>query len=106
MKTIYVLAVAALIGCTNTPAPRAPSDTAAAPATTTAAAVSGTVEPNKAKAVGHFKEHVKYPASRSDILAACAQTPEFTAAEKEWLAQRLPEGTYKSADEVVSALRL
>lgn len=102
MKTIYALAIVTLVGCSNTPAPRAPSDTAATPA----AAVSGTVEPNKAKAISHFKEHVKYPASRSDILAACAQTPEFTGAEKDWLAQHLPEGTYKSADEVVGALRL
>jgi len=106
MKTIYFLAVATLVGCSNTPAPRAPSDTAATTGGTTAAAVSGTVEPNKAKAISHFKEHVKYPATRSEILAACAQTPEFTAGEKEWLAQRLPEGTYKSPDDVVNALRL
>ena len=83
MKPIYVLAVATLLGCSNTPAPRAPSDSAAAPGGTTAAAVGGTVEPNRTKAISHFKEHVKYPATRSDILAACAQTPEFTGAEKE-----------------------
>jgi hypothetical protein len=106
MKAIYAIAIATFIGCSNTPAPRAPSENAPASSGTTAAAVSTTVEPNKAKAVSHFKEHVKYPASRGEILAACAQTPEFTAGEKEWLAQHLPEGTYKSPDDVVGALHL
>jgi hypothetical protein len=106
MKTIYALAVCTLVGCNSTPAPRAPSEVGPAAGGTTAAAVSGTVEPNKAKAISHFKEHVKYPATRSEILAACAQTPEFTTAEKDWLALHLPEGTYKNPDEVVGALRL
>lgn len=103
MKPMYALAVGTLIiGCSSTPAPRASNTVAATPASSG----HGTVEPDRAKAVGHFKEHVKYPASRSDILAACAQTPEFSGAEKDWMAQHLPEGTYKSPDEVIAALRL
>lgn len=105
MKAIHAIVIVMLAGCTSSsaPSPRTASDTSTA--TATPAASVGTVEPNKAKAISHFKEHVKYPATRSEILAACAQTPEFTAAEKDWLAQRLPEGTYKNPDEVVVALR-
>jgi hypothetical protein len=49
---------------------------------------------------------VPYPARRAEILAACADTPEFTSAEKERFASHLPEGTYASADEVVRVMRL
>lgn len=62
--------------------------------------------PDRDKAIKHFESHVQYPASRQDILAACADTPEFTAAEKQWLSDHLPERTYASAGEVVSTLKL
>jgi len=39
----------------------------------------------------HLKEHVKYPATRQEILDACAQTKEFTAGEK-GLGRRPPAG--------------
>jgi hypothetical protein len=54
----------------------------------------------------HFREHVQYPASRAAVLAACADTPEFSAGEKKWLADNLPDRTFASADDIVGALRL
>jgi hypothetical protein len=63
-------------------------------------------KPDAAKAKTHLADHVKYPATRADILAACADTPEFTTAEKEWISNKLPEGDYKTADEAVRALHL
>jgi hypothetical protein len=40
------------------------------------------------------------------VLAACADTPEFTGAEKKWLSDNLPDKTFASADEVVASLHL
>ena len=45
-----------------------------------------------------------YPASRADVLAACASTPEFSDAEKQWASENLPEGTYESAEQAIAAL--
>jgi hypothetical protein len=44
--------------------------------------------------------------TRSQIVAVCADTPEFSAAKKKWCAQSLPDRTYASADEVIAALPL
>jgi hypothetical protein len=87
------------IGCGSSPAP-----TPASPSGATAAATS--TKPETAKATDHLKNHVKYPATRAQLLAACADTPEFTAQEMKWFADNIPEGTYKSADEVMKALKL
>jgi hypothetical protein len=61
-------------------------------------------KPDMQRVAQHLNEHVKYPATRQQILDACAQTKEFTAAEKAWAAAHLPEGTYASADDVLKAL--
>jgi hypothetical protein len=63
-------------------------------------------KPDAAKAKVHLRDHVKYPAARARVLKACADTAEFTAGEKKWFEQNLPEGTYKSADDVVAAEKL
>lgn len=81
----------------------------AAPATQptrTASDAPASTHPDAGKSAKHFREHVKYPASRAEILAACANTPEFSADEKKWLADNLPEKSYASADEVIGTLHL
>jgi hypothetical protein len=80
---------------------------AAAPVAPTAHAASQAKakKPDMKKVAAHLREHVKYPATRAEILAACADTPEFTDAEKAWAAAHLPEGTYASADDVLKALK-
>jgi hypothetical protein len=87
------------IGCGSSPAP-----TPASPSQPQATATS--TKPDAAKATDHLKNHVKYPTTRAQVLAACADTPEFTAQEKKWFADNIPEGTFKSADEVMKALKL
>ena len=57
--------------------------------------------PESGRVQAHLAKHVQYPASRAEVLAACAATSEFSGAEKTWFAERLPEGTYHSADEVI-----
>lgn len=92
------LLVTTLTGCSSTPPPQA-----CAPAGEICTAAT---KPDTAKARAHLADHVKYPAKRADILAACADTPEFTTREKQWISENLPEGEYKSADDAVRALRL
>ena len=103
MKTLTsVVALFALgLGCASSPppAPAAPSDAKAGAAMTA-------VKPDTAKAASHIKNHVKYPATRAELLAACAGTAEFTSQEKKWFADNLAEGTYKSPDDVMKALKL
>ncbi len=101
--SVVLFGACLLAGCSNekpamTPAagqapPENPANTAA-------------VRPDVTKLRTHLEGHVKYPATRSQILDACANTPEFTAAEKRWIADNLPEGTYNSAGSVEEALRL
>jgi hypothetical protein len=92
-------------GCSGTTAnapPASPSTTASSPAP----AREASAKPDRALAVKHLREHIKYPASRAGVLAACADTPEFSGEEKKWLTENLPDRTYGSADEVAVALHL
>jgi hypothetical protein len=102
MNRLLALCVAMLFtstaGCSSTPPPQA-----CAPAGEICTAAT---KPDATKARAHLADHVKYPAKRTDILAACADTPEFTAGEKQWISENLPEGDYKSADDAARALRL
>lgn len=97
MKLIIPIVCLAFVGCAQTPAPQAPS---------ASAAPSSAARPDAAVVKKHFKEHVQYPASRAAVLAACADTPEFSAGEKKWLADNLPDRTFASADDIASALHL
>ena len=99
--TLAALSIAAL-ACSSSPPPEAASASTApsAPAAETAA------KPDVAAAKKHLADLVKYPATRAEVLAACADTPEFSAGEKRWFSDNLPEGSYASADEVAAALKL
>jgi len=99
--TVAILSIAAS-ACSSSPPPEAAS-AATAPE---APAGEASTKPDLGSAKKHLADHVKYPATRSEILAACADTPEFSAGEKRWLSDNLPEGSYASADEVAAALKL
>jgi hypothetical protein len=101
--TLAVLSLAA--ACSSSPPPEAASATTAPEAPAAPAAETAT-KPDVAAAKKHLAEHVKYPATRAEILAACAQTPEFSAGEKQWFSDNLPDGSYASADDVAAALKL
>lgn len=47
-----------------------------------------------------------YPATREQVLAATAQSPDFTESEKKYLMETLPAGNYGTAEEVLNALKL
>jgi hypothetical protein len=98
--------VCLLTACGGSSTSSAPAQEPAPAAAPPAASTSdeAPTKPDDAKLTTHLKDHVKYPASRAELLAACAETPEFTGGEKQWIADHLPEGTYGSADDVLKAL--
>lgn len=55
-------------------------------------------------AMDHLKAHIDYPATKEDLLKACNELSDFSAEDKKWFIENLPEGTYRSADEVAEAL--
>lgn len=56
------------------------------------------------KVTSHLKEHVTYPATRTELVAACNGLADFKSEEKEWFSAALPDRRYFSADEVLAAV--
>ncbi len=52
----------------------------------------------------HIKHHIKYPANKTQVLAACSNMMDVPSADKEWVTRSLPDGNYKGPDDVVKAL--
>jgi len=59
---------------------------------------------NQANAVAHLKTHQTYPATKAQLVAECDNLSDFTPEDKKEFMDKLPEGTYNSADAVVKAL--
>ena len=61
---------------------------------------------NKQGAIDHLKTHQSYPATKTELIKECNDLADFSAEDKAWFIKKLPEGAYKSADEVIQALGL
>lgn len=61
---------------------------------------------DQANAVMHLRQHTTYPATKDQLVAACNNMSDFSEEDKKSFAERLPGGTYNSADEVIKALGL
>jgi len=59
-----------------------------------------------ANAKKHFEEHQKYPATKAELVAECDNLSDFSEEDKAWFSEKLPEGSYDSADSVMKALGL
>jgi hypothetical protein len=59
---------------------------------------------NLAAELGHLKNHVTYPANRGQVVSACNNMSDTPAEDRDWFSQNLAEGTYRNAEEVMSAL--
>ena len=57
-------------------------------------------------AVDHLKTHQAYPATKEELVKECNELSDFSTEDKEWFIKTLPEGTYKSADDVMGVLGL
>lgn len=55
-------------------------------------------------AIDHLKMHQTYPAKKTDLIKSCNNLEDISAEDKEWFIKTLPEGTYNSAKDVLSAL--
>lgn len=55
-------------------------------------------------AIMHLKQHQKYPATKQELVAECNKLSDFSEEDKMWFEERLPEGTYNSAEDVIKAL--
>jgi ABC-type glycerol-3-phosphate transport system substrate-binding protein len=115
MRTTIVAALVCglLMGCSKSdseaPAATAPEATTGAEATTppdgaTTESVLAT-QPEATKVKTEITK-LTYPATREQILAATAQSPDFTASEKKYLTETLPAGNYGTAEEVLNALKV
>jgi|GEM_PF-1252950 len=52
----------------------------------------------------HVLKHVKYPATRADLIKACNGMADVPAEDKEKFAKKLPDKTFNSPEEVMKAL--
>lgn len=58
----------------------------------------------KNKTMMHIYDHVNYPTTKKDLTDACNNMTDISAADKKWFVEKLPEGEYKSPEDVVKAL--
>ncbi|MBI4037416.1 hypothetical protein HY382_00015 [Candidatus Curtissbacteria bacterium] len=56
--------------------------------------------------IDHLKTHQKYPTTKADLVAECGNLSDFSEEDKKEFAEKLPEGNYNSAEEVIKALGL
>ena len=65
---------------------------------------SSTMIKDKKAVMMHLREHPTYPATRAELIEACNELSDFSDSDKQWFMDNLPEGTYKSAEEVTKAI--
>lgn len=54
--------------------------------------------------LGHLKNDVKYPANKSQVLAACGNMSDLHPDTSAWVSKTLPEGNYRGPSDVLNAL--
>lgn len=60
---------------------------------------------DKKIAAEHIKNHVSgYPTTKADLVAACNNMSDFSDADKKEFADKLPDGTYNTPEDVMKAL--
>src|SRR5213593_4170288 len=52
----------------------------------------------------HIKHHIKYPANKTQDLAACNNMTDVPSIDKEFVTKSLPDNNYKGPEDVVRAL--
>lgn len=55
-------------------------------------------------AMDHLKTHQTYPATKAELVAECDNLSDFSDEDKNEFMEKLPEGTYNSAEEVMKAI--
>jgi hypothetical protein len=52
----------------------------------------------------HLTKHQSYPATKSALIASCNNLMDFSADDKKWFSESLPDRTYASAADVMKVL--
>src|SRR2546427_316497 len=52
----------------------------------------------------HIKHHIKYPANKTQVLAACNNMTDVPSIDKEFVTKSLTDNNYKGPEDVVRAL--
>jgi len=52
----------------------------------------------------HIKHHIKYPANKTQVMAACNNMSDVPSIDKDFVAKSLPDSNYKGPEDVVKAL--
>ncbi|MFQ5951133.1 MAG: hypothetical protein ACE5KH_03510 [Candidatus Geothermarchaeales archaeon] len=52
----------------------------------------------------HLKHHIEYPADRKEVVEHCNNFSDVPKADSDWFSEKLPEGNYNNAEDVVRAL--
>ena len=52
----------------------------------------------------HIKHHIKYPANKTQVLAACNNMTDVPSVDKEFVTKSLTDNNYKGPEDVVKAL--
>jgi hypothetical protein len=56
--------------------------------------------------IDHIKSHIKYPATKNEIWAACQEMSDVPETDRKMFNDKVPEGVYENADEVLTVLGL
>ena len=59
---------------------------------------------NIKNAIDHLKTHQSYPATKQELVKTCNDLSDFSAEDKKWFEENLPDKTYNSAQDVINAL--
>jgi hypothetical protein len=59
---------------------------------------------DKKVAIDHLRTHITYPATSEELKVACNNMEDVPEALRKEFLDKLPEGTYNSADEVMAAV--
>ena len=59
---------------------------------------------NLQEELGHIKNHITYPASKQQVVAACNNMSDVPSEDKAWVSKSLPEQTFRAPEDVVTAL--
>jgi hypothetical protein len=54
--------------------------------------------------LSHLKNHVKYPANKQQLVAACNNMMDVQKDDRDWFGMNLPQGNYNNAEDVLRAL--
>jgi len=55
-------------------------------------------------AIEHLKTHQTFPATKPELVKACEDLKDFSAEDKKWFMDNLPDKTFNSAQEVIEAM--